>query len=545
LHKPAQKNETDIDYFEKGGYISVKQGTPHMYNPQNQTMKKSTLITICLLLAAGTAKANGDPVAVHSAITLSPTPVAVHVPEVQLIDEYVTFVPSGLYTTVMVRYLLHNRSSRSFDSLPYGFPIDYWGSGSARWTNFDDFTESEMEVGWRESYIRNVNFMLGDRQLPWQCSRDTVIIPSRKIIAYDELIDFDTAGQNIKHIEDSLFAIYGEDTYTYTKPVSRRWYYTYITIPANSFATLEVRYTVENNLSEGAYYRHNNFYEYLDNYYWDLQFQYDFTPAAYWGDGHADHFAAVLDATDINIITHNYFLRGVNRYPVGIGGLPMKKEGNTWRYEARRFDLAAAKPFVLDYRLKQPVCQPLDRLFNHRVDPSEYTITVSGTDPKYPASNLTDLDYTTATVLQPDRHDSLYITIRFNKPTNLEGIMILNGYTKNADTWRNNAHIDSAWISAVYYEIHHYSEDTTTYVKDIVFGYDNWRKNNRPSAYHVAANEPTGYSWQHLLDNATVFSINYPWSDRYFTELHLCITDIKKGLKYDDLCISELILIGR
>lgn len=508
-------------------------------------MKRLYLLLLCLLLV-NIVRGNGDPVAVHSAITLSPTPVAVHVPEVQLVDEYVTFVPQGIYTEVIVRYLLHNRSSRSFDSLPYGFPIDYWGSGAATWVSLDDITESEQEVGWRDSYIRNVTFMLGDRQLPWLCSRDTVIKqPERYLYELELDVVADSADHFSKHLIDSLYALYGDDIYAYTKAISRRWYYTYLSIPANSFATLEVRYTIENNLSEGAYYRQNNFYEYLDNYYWDLQLQYDFTPAAYWGDGHADHFTAVLDASNINIITHNYFLRGVNRYPVGIGGLPMKKNGNTWRYEAQRFDLAAAKPFVLDYRLKEPVHQPLDRLFNHRIDPSEYTVTVSGADSKYPASNLTDLDYTTATVLRPDKKDSLYITIRFHKPTNLEGIMILNGYTKNADTWRNNAHIDSAWISAVYQEVPHYSGDTTPYVKDIVFGYNNWRTNNRPSACHVASKEPMGYSWQYLLDNATVFKINYPWSDRYFTELHICITDIKKGLKYNDLCISELILIGR
>ena len=509
-------------------------------------MQFKRFLTLALLLASATAvRANGDPVAVRSALTLSPTPVAVHVPEVQLIDEHATFVPRGLYTEVTVRYLLHNRSSRSFDSLPYGFPIDYYGEGKAQWIGLDGMSESEREVGWRDGYIRNVTFMLGDRQLRWQHSRDTVISPASKHIVPEILIDIDTAGRNFKYIEDSLNLMYGEDMYIYTAAVSRRWYYTYLDIPAHSFAVLEVRYTVETPLSEGAYYRRENYYQYVGDYYWDLRFMYDFTPAAYWGDGHADHFAAVLDASNINIITDKYFLRGVNRSPVGIGGLPMKKEGNTWRYETNHFDLATAQPFVLDYRLKQPVHQPMDRLFNHRIDPSEYTVTVSGTDPKYPVSNLTDLDYTTATVLRPDRHDSLYITIRFNKPTNLEGIMILNGYTKNADTWHNNAHIDSAWISAVYNEIHHYSGDTTLNVKDMVFGSTNWRTNNRPSAYHVAANEPTGYSWQHLLDNATVFSINYPWSDRYFTELHLCITDIKKGLKYDDLCISELILIGR
>ena len=120
---------------------------------------KHTLPTLCiLLLAAMTARANGDPVAVHSALTLSPTPVAVHVPEVQLVDEVVSFVPRDRYMEVTVRYLLHNRSSRNFDKLPYGFPIDYIGTGKARWEDRDYVSESQQEKGWSDSYIRNVNY---------------------------------------------------------------------------------------------------------------------------------------------------------------------------------------------------------------------------------------------------------------------------------------------------------------------------------------------------------------------------------------------------
>lgn len=61
-------------------------------------MFKRTLIFCVLVFCVLSVRANGDPVAVHSAITLSPTPVAVHVPEVQLVDEHVTFVPDGLST---------------------------------------------------------------------------------------------------------------------------------------------------------------------------------------------------------------------------------------------------------------------------------------------------------------------------------------------------------------------------------------------------------------------------------------------------------------
>ena len=57
-------------------------------------MSKKCILTLALMLASVTLVwANGDPVAVRSALTLSPTPVAVHVPEVQLVDEHVSFTP--------------------------------------------------------------------------------------------------------------------------------------------------------------------------------------------------------------------------------------------------------------------------------------------------------------------------------------------------------------------------------------------------------------------------------------------------------------------
>ncbi|MBR5027997.1 MAG: hypothetical protein IKX51_02135, partial [Bacteroidales bacterium] len=175
-------------------------------------MKKHFSLLGIMIMAAFSAMANGDPVAVYSALTLSPTPVAKHVPEVQLVDEFVTFTPNDRYMDVTVRYLLHNNSKRSFDKLPYGFPIDYFGSGPARWENQDNITESMMEVGWRDSYIRNVSFTLGDRQLKWQCSLDTIIVPEKESLYLDVFSDIepDSAGTYSQKIINRMYAEYGE-----------------------------------------------------------------------------------------------------------------------------------------------------------------------------------------------------------------------------------------------------------------------------------------------------------------------------------------------
>lgn len=498
------------------------------------------------------ACANGDPVSVRSAITLSPTPVAVHVPEVQLVDEVVSFVPRDRYMEVTVRYLFHNRSARSFDKLPYGFPIDYFGSGEARWESLDDMSESEQEVGWRDDYIHNVCFTMNGRQLSWQCSRDSIIMPESKEYAFDAFLDIepDSAGGYSKRIVDSLYALYGEEIYYYNKPVSRRWFYTYLSIPANSFVTLEVRYAVE-CVQEGTLYPRNN--NFIDHIY-DLSFQYDFTPAAYWGDGYADHFSVILDASEINLVEGDFsFAKTYYNFKNGFSGIPLQQKGKLWQYETRRFDLASAKPFTVFYTLPRLPNQPLDRILNHRIDPSAYTVEVSGADGKYPVSNLSDLEPATACVLRPDKNDSLYIIIRFKNPTVLEGLLLLNGYTKSAETYRNNSRIDSLLVFADRFDVFDDGEKkhTTSPDKNIMLlgNVDHWIVKYTdfvPAAAKIPGKMPKTFDWQSLVDNAMQLNLSFaPFYDTHYTEIRIVISATEKGLKYDDLCVSEILLIGK
>lgn len=512
-------------------------------------MRKGFLMLALMLASTMAVWANGDPVAVHSAITLSPTPVAVNVPEVQLIDEVVYFTPRGRYMDVTVRYLLHNRSSRSFDSLPYGFPIDYWGQGEpSYWTEIDDIFESRMEKGWRDSYIRNVSFTLGDRQLKWQCSKDTLLLPPQPYLSEAW---FDTSSEEGRREFDSIYAIYGDSVYSYTHEISRRWFYTYLDIPAGGFVTLEVRYSVECNLTQGLYASR----DYMTNDVGYQRFQYDFTPASYWGDGHADRFNVELDVSGITPLDEKHFwMKDYNHWSDSLLSLPMQRGEDRWTYSTTRFDLAAAKPFVLVYNLKGPMPQPVDKLLSHRLSPDQYTITVSGADKKYPAANLSDLDLSTAAVLRPDKEDSLYITIRFKEPTAVAALLLLNGYTKDRDTWRNNARIDSLLVTAqipgyYYWNYETNKVDTNIYKEDqhrMLFGQNEWIVKWTESRWlpdKYPHSEPNGYNFQSLIDNSLMLTLGNFWSSDLVTEIKIRITDIAKGLKYNDLCISEIILL--
>ncbi|MBQ6668382.1 MAG: hypothetical protein IJM65_09735, partial [Bacteroidales bacterium] len=176
---------------------------------------------------------------------------------------------------------------------------------------------------------------------------------------------------------------------------------------------------------------------------------------------------------------------------------------------------------------------------------------VSGADSKYPAANLSDLDPATTTVLKPSKNDSIYITIRFKKPTALEGMLLLNGYTKNAETYRNNARIDSLMVFGDYNRIFRSEKETISQQeknmllageRDYIIKYTDFRP--LPTKYTGVS--PTSFDWQSLVDNAMIVNLSdEPWTDNCYTEIRIVIIAANKGLKYQDLCVSEILLIGK
>lgn len=479
-------------------------------------------LACCLLLGAVLATwANGGPIRKYSAMTLSPQPVSLYVPEIQLVDECVSFTPNDRYMDVVARYLLHNHSDRSFDNLPYGFPIDYFGSGLVRWDCMNDYSPARQELGWRDGYIRNVSFMLGDRQLAWLCSQDTIIVPK------------------------------SSDTHE----ISRRWFYTYLTIPAQHFVTLEVRYTVECTRVGDVNGVMNNL---IEPYWGSLDFQYDFTPAAYWGDGCADHFSIVLDTSKIKITNDELFASAEKN----IYGLLMKQDGQYWRYECNHFSLSKAAPFNLSFYYKNDelIHQPLDKILNHRISPSEYSIEVSGVNAGYPVTNLSDANPSTAAMLLPDKNDSIYITIRFHQPTVLEGMLLLNGYTRSEENYRNYARIDSLIITGQCFYVTTSTNNegvrkTANNSVKMLFGrelFDARNKSLLPRPNKYAGHNPAGFDWQSLFDSAMILKLSDAITDRddyysghYYSEIRIVITATSPGFKYKDLCLSEIVFVGR
>ena len=513
---------------------------------------KKTLLTILSLLSAGLLWANGDPVAEFSAMRLSRTPVAVHIPEGQLIQENLDITPMGDYTQVHVRYLLRNTSSKPFDNLPYGFPIDYVGQGPSRWasiTGDSPMSESVSEIGWRDNYVRSVSFSLNSRALPWQCSSDTMLRQGRSLLTPEE----EKSDKDGELWEERMEEFWADTTLKmgyceFSNGLYRRWFYTTLHIGPSETVMLEVDYQIYNGKGINLYRLGQEFESKDADVIHD--FSYDFSPASYWGNGKAECFEVQLH-TD-NIVTHGDAIFKDWYDFKGTEGLKLKPCGkNLYGYMARNFDLAAAEPLRMSFWCKPSmVHQPVADVLSHRIHPSQYKVTLSGSDKKYPAANLSDLDLSTATVLRADRNDSLYITIRFKDSMCVTGIAFYNGYCKDRNAYTNNSRVKSMLVSAVGRD--EWGQETYPFAR---FEYVQSKEAYHPDTLTSAI--PDSYNWQSLTDCALLIPMasqevvvdDRPWCydmDKFHAvkELRFAIASVTPGLKYNDLCISEIMVLG-
>ena len=487
---------------------------------------KRFLAILTLLVTGCTLLANGDPVATICALTLSRNPIGVHVPEVQLKDEHLTVTPIGRYTLVRVEYLLFNNSKKDFTNLPYGSPIDYYRHGSDRWSSIDGISESIAEVGWRDNYVTEVVFTLDGRQLPFQVSADSLLKAGKPLDTPVEA-EKDTVGYLFENRLDSInYALY-----VYESDLLRRWYYTRLNIPAGKAVKLVVQYRVENNCRVSLSQQDAQVSQPRGH----CCFAYDFSPASYWGNGKAETFEVLVDVSRVRT--------GRNLEDTGScvpQGLPMHKmKGDRWHYTSRNFDLAKAEPLGFYYWFENEPAHLTD-IFNHRINPDCYTVEVSGSEPKYPAANLSDMDLGTAAVLLPDKADSLYITVRFKQPTKVKTIVFYNGYCKNADTWHANSRVASMmvydtcccdrWHTPLFCDYHN---PAPGFFK----GWEYRSKQLRTTA-------PGDFTWQGLTDAAEIIHISDYYGNKPVTELYFAIAAVAKGTRYSDICVSEIVLMG-
>lgn len=472
-------------------------------------MKKLALLSfIALTIIPISVKANGGPVAELSALTLSRTPMMRHCPEVQLLREEVCFIPLYRYTMVEVRYLLHNTTAKELKDIWYGFPIDWYGSqDSAGWWTRQPFTDGYgQEVGWRNRYIRNFSFFLNDKFLPSQESADSVL---RKGHPLPESM-YENGEPH--ELWDSVERAGG--FYTVECDLNRRWYYTSLTLGPDEVAELKVNYIVHNHVN--VYGEALCVFDRTDDF---SHFEYDFSPASYWGNRRVPELTIEVDTTamrkDGKYLRFNYPLRNTAY--------------GRWTMQLRDVDLAAAEPFKMGYEWNQEP-RSINELLSLRISPMHYSIIPSGVDPKYPIGNLSDLDTKTATVLRPDKEGKYHFTLQMHDSITVTSVIVIRGYGKDSASWYNNSRISD--LNPLD-EVSAWSWNNTRQIK-----------------------EPKSFDWEGLIESSFTIILGYediyynedthynPSWEGYFTDVRFDVMDITKGNKYDDLCISEIIVLG-
>ena len=474
-------------------------------------MKKLVFLSLILLtLIPFSAKANGGPVAELSALTLSRAPMMRHCPEVQLLREEVSFIPLYRYTMVEVKYLLHNTTAKELKDIWYGFPIDWYGSqDSTGWWTKQPFTDGYgQEVGWRNRYIRTISFFLNDKFLPCQESADSVLRKGHPLP--ESMYDNGEPNELWDSVEDA------GGFYTVECDLNRRWYYTTLTLGPDEVAELKVGYIVHNHVDV-----YGEMVCVFDRTIDWSHFEYDFSPASYWGNGRVLELTIEVDTATMK--NNGNYLSFNKNYPL------KNISDSRWTLQLRDVDLAAAEPFSMGYEWSQEP-RSINELLSLRVSPLHYSIIPSGVDPKYPIGNLSDLDPKTATVLRPDKEGKYHFTLHMHDSITVTSVIVIRGYGKDSVSWYNNSRI----------------ADLNPLDEVSAWSWNNSRQ----------IKEPKSFDWKGLIESSFTIILGYediyynedthwnPSREGYFTDVRFDVTDVTKGNKYDDLCISEIIVLG-
>lgn len=110
-------------------------------------------------------------------------------------------------------------------------------------------------------------------------------------------------------------------------------------------------------------------------------------------------------------------------------------------------------------------------------------------------------------------------------------MLLLNGYTKNAETYRNNSLIDSMMVMGKSFRVYAYERkhDTTHLEWGLPFGKHYSIYDLRPDK--CSSEAPPHFDWQTLADHAVIVKLSEdPWGDSFYTEICILITATKKGL---------------
>lgn len=504
-------------------------------------LKYSKINILCLLLLgivliAGTyllttnkARANGGGFWIQSPTWGVGNPVFRDIPEVSILSERLHIKLGHSHSDIKVKYVLWNHSDVDFMNIDYAFPVDF-ANGS--YEDDETYTES-----WQVASVKYIEFVAGGKVLTHSSKPATLL----------ETLDPEN---------NDKYKMYGWPL-AHVNELYRRWYYTQISIPRKSFLTLEVNYSVNS-----PYYGDGDApYEYDGGETNVLN--YDFSPAAHWGNGIIGDFYVQLDASELEFsgmkttvktiepkadddgeytIFGRYSYRNwdanSNEDTIYVNGLAFEGNGPVYTCRIRNFDLTKSRPLHIYYYHPSS----LSTLLDSYIPQDEYRVKASSGQKDYPVANLVDMNPSTAWVPAHKGGIGDWVEFDFTKKDTLERVVslfLVNGYCKDQTTYEQNNRVKRLQVMITSHpdEVGEMYTDTM-YVTLPDARYQPVSISTVP--YYSTYLEQERYGSKIANGFAPVFDLFL--SEIPVKTIRLTIMDVYKGTKYDDTCLSEILL---
>ena len=429
-----------------------------------------------------TLYANGGPIAKGGFINGSNTIKLISEDKFTLEREDLFFHIQDDYVYVTAIYLIKNLDDKK--TIKYGFAVDY--RDNPRSGNYS----------WETDYITDFRIYSNDKELKYKNSDEkNVRIDSIHYNRYDVMTELDT--------------------------ISRKWFISELTFENLETKQLIVKYRVKTSFADWPMLT-----EYGGDYrslpFSDRKFSYYLRPSGFWGNGNAGKFKLTI-SFDNSEKYKKIDIKGIKGF---------RKENGCYVFECNDYNLLNNDYVKIDYNYYEWEKANNLRKFSNSNLIKEYI--VSNEHPKYPASNLFDNNKNTTYVPLNKGEGNNWIEIIFKENVVLFGVAIINGYAKNNETYFNNNIVTRLKLTVK----SNYSIKPVTIVRDVKLNRKEAR--NDFSTYFIGLED---LLLGELFGNVDASdNISDQMSSMYSLRIEILETD--KGVKYDDTCISELLLYG-
>lgn len=292
--------------------------------------------------------------------------------------------------------------------------------------------------------------------------------------------------------------------YGYETQVSTHLYTTHLSIASGDTAVVDVSYSIRATYED--FQTTKNFFP----SYQDRIFTYDLTPASWWGRGTAGTFTMTLNTEEL--------------HAAGGSMMDIPGEGewiaeNRFVFSQENFRLNSISPLYFAYESR--LASDEEYIEQYIISPENYTVTVSSSlSGNYGAENLSDGDLTTTWSEGAEGTTGEWILLEFNEGVNVAWVGIAPGYMKGKDVFRANAKPATLAVECTMRDGDYSDIEIHNYVDT---GWMTIEKGFTREIFQEVFNRGESYPIESLL---------------------ITVEEAIPGEKFEDLCISEIIVAG-